>query len=75
MQKLGGIEYDKIPSPIIGAMIKIFAYRGTAEGVAHGITKGLRVSSTEAELVLSIVAAFITYLVSFFDGLKDEPPF
>jgi len=75
MQKLGGTEDDKIPSPIITSMIKIFAYRGTAEGVVHGVSEGLRVSSNEAELILSLVASYITYLVSFFDNNKDKTPF
>ncbi len=75
MLKLGGTEDDKIPSPIITSMIKIFAYRGTAEGVAHGVSEGLRVSSNEAELILSLVASYITYLVSFFDNNKDKTPF
>jgi hypothetical protein len=73
--KLSGSENDKIPAPIIGAMIKIFGYRGSAEGVAHGIQKGLRVSANEAELVLSIIAAFITYIVGFYDSIEQDIPF
>ena len=73
--KLSGSESDKIPTPISGAMVKIFGYRGSAEGVAHGIAKGLRVTSNEAELILSLVASFITYIVAFYDSLESDIPF
>ncbi len=73
--KISGVEINQIPSPIIGSMIKIFAYRGTGDGVAHGTSEGLRVTIYEAELVLSIVAAFITYLVTYFDSIKEDIPF
>ncbi|WP_202708329.1 hypothetical protein [Sporosalibacterium faouarense] len=71
IQKYQGKAYDKIPSPITQGIIKIFGYRGRADGVAHGIDKGLRVSEFEAELMLNITASYITYLYDFFTKLED----
>lgn len=66
--RFSGTGDDKIPSALIGAMIKLFAYRGTAEGAVHGIDVAQRAEKSEAELIMSTTAAFITYLVEFFDS-------
>lgn len=77
IKKYEGNNDDQIPSPIIQSIIKIYGYRGRAEGVAHGISNGLRVSGVEAELVLNITASYITYLYDFFQtrSQEDEIPF
>lgn len=77
MKKYQGNSYNLIPAPIIQSMIKIFGYRGSGEGVVHGINKGLRVSRYEAELVLNTTASFITYLYDFFNSINEteELPF
>lgn len=72
---LSGIEPNQIPTPIVQAMVKLHAYRGAGTGVAHGSTEGLKVTGTEAELILSLAAAFITYTVEFYDYLEPEIPF
>ncbi len=75
MTQLAGNDPDQIPSPIIQALIKLYAYRGGAEGVSHGTVQGFRVTQYEAELLLSMVAAQITYIVDYFDSLQPEVPF
>ncbi|QZY56668.1 AbiJ-NTD4 domain-containing protein [Crassaminicella profunda] len=73
LNKLQGNAEGQIPSPIVQSVIKIFAYRGGAKGVSHGNTNGLNISIHEAELVLNLVAGYITY---FIDKLNyDEVPF
>lgn len=72
---LAGTDPEKIPAPIVQLMIKLHAYRGAAEGVAHGTTEGLRASQNEAELILSIVAALITYIVDHFASTLPEALF
>lgn len=51
-----------IPRTIIESVKKIYAYRGDATGVAHASEEGSRVTPLEAELVMSVIASFITYL-------------
>ncbi len=75
IKKLEGNQIDKIPPPIIQSMIKLFGYRGTAEGVSHGNTVGLRIGRLEAELILSMIAACISYLVDFFDEIEPDIKF
>lgn len=74
LKKYGGSSEEKIPTPIIESIVKIYGYRGTGKGVAHGNIKGLRVTKIEAELVLSLTAVYITYLVDFFSS-ENEVPF
>ncbi len=66
---------DKIPSPIAEGMLKLYAYRGSGEGVAHAAIEGVKVTALEAELVLSLVATYITYVVDLFIESEDEIPF
>ena len=56
-------------------MIKLHGYRGSGRGVAHAALEGNRVSEIDAELVLSLTAAYITYLVDLFPDSEDEIPF
>lgn len=62
LKRLRGNEDRQIPAPIVECMLKIHGYRGSGQAVAHGMVNGNRVTSYEAELVLSIVASLITYL-------------
>lgn len=73
LKKYGGSSEDKIPTPIIESIVKVYGYRGTGKGVAHGNIKGLRVTKIEAELVLSLTAVYITYLVDFFSSESEIP--
>lgn len=76
IKKFGGSKEDKIPMPIIDSMIKIYSYRGAGIGIAHGNVTGLRVTNIETELILSLVATYITYLVDHFEFLRgDTIPF
>jgi hypothetical protein len=75
MEKLSGNAAEKIPAPIAQAMIKLHAYRGAAKAVAHANPTGLNVSKYDAELVLSISAALITYVSDFFDSIEPDIPF
>lgn len=52
-----------IPKPLDEALQKIYAYRGDAPGVAHGLVGESKVTIDEAELVLALSAAVIIYLV------------
>ena len=75
IRQLQGNEPGRIPPPIAEGMIKLRAYRGGAQGVAHAALEGSLVSEIEAELVLSLVAAYITYLVDLFPQEEEEIPF
>jgi hypothetical protein len=74
IKRLQGNGPKQIPAPIGESMIKLYGYRGSGANVAHGSTKGTKVTILEAELVLSIVATYITYLVDLMP-LEDEIPF
>lgn len=68
-------QIDKIPPTISEGIIKLYSYRGDAKGVAHAAPQGSQVSEIEAELVLSLVASYITYLVDLQFYPYDEIPF
>lgn len=74
IRKLLGNTSNKIPIPIGESMIKIHAYRGSGQGVAHAATLGNRVEPVDAELIMSLVASYITYLVDVFP-FDEEIPF
>ena len=75
VKKLQGNGSEQIPSPIAQGMIKLHAYRGSGSGVAHAALEGTRVTKLEAELVLSLVGSYITYLVDLFQQPEEEIPF
>jgi len=75
INQLKGNGPKQIPSPIAEAMIKLHAYRGSGQGVAHAALQGTKVSEIEAELVLSLVATYITYLVDLLMNTESEVPF
>ena len=66
LRKLQGNDPGQIPTPIVEGMVKLHAYRGSGQGVSHAASRGTRVSEIEAELVLNLVAGYITYLVDLF---------
>ena len=66
INQLQGNGEKQIPSPIAQGMIKLHSYRGSGKGVAHAALGGNRVSEVDAELVLSLSAAYITYLIDLF---------
>jgi hypothetical protein len=74
IRQLQGNEQEKIPAPIGESMIKLHGYRGSGQGVAHAALEGARVSPDEAELILSLVASYITYLYNLYIQ-EDEFPF
>ena len=73
INQLKGNNDRQIPPPIAECIIKIHSYRGSGEGVAHAALQGNRVLMEDTELVLSLVASFITYLVSLFKPVEDIP--
>jgi hypothetical protein len=75
INQLKGNGPKQIPAPIAEARIKLHAYRGSGQGVAHAALQGNKVSEAEAELVLSLVATYITYLVDLLMKLENEVPF
>src|SRR5690606_19554880 len=44
MKELEGIAKDKIPTPIAQSMNKIYAYRGSGQGISHSAPNGYRVT-------------------------------
>ncbi|MCL4303856.1 MAG: hypothetical protein KJ077_49690 [Anaerolineae bacterium] len=72
--KQGNTE-GQIPPTIGESIIKLRAFRGNAQGVAHAALEGGHVSEVEAELVLSLVASYITYLHDRFPSKEDNIPF
>lgn len=75
VKKLQGNGQEQIPTPIAQGMIKLHAYRGSGLGVAHAALTGTRVTKLDAELVLSLVGSYITYLVDLFQQPEEEIPF
>ncbi len=73
IKQLLGNNDKQIPSPIGEGMIKLHAYRGSGQGVAHAAIQGTRVSSLDAELVLSLTASYITYLADLYLPKEDVP--
>ena len=63
IKRLQGHGPQQIPPPIAQGMIKLHGYRGGGRGVAHAALSGNKVTDVEAELVLSLAASYITYLV------------
>jgi hypothetical protein len=74
LKRLQGNGSKQIPVPIGESMIKLHSYRGSGVNIAHGTTEGNKVTIIEAELVLSMVATYITYLVDLMP-LDDDIPF
>ncbi len=74
VKQLEGNEPRKIPPPIAEGIVKLYAYRGSGQGVAHPASNGNRVTTSEAELVLNLTAAYITYLASLYPE-EEEVPF
>ncbi len=72
--KQGNAE-GKIPPSIGESIIRLRAFRGNAQGVAHAALEGGFVGVFEAELTLSLVASYITYLNDRFTLGEDEIPF
>ena len=52
-----------IPKPLDQAIQKVYEYRGSEPGVAHGAVQASKVTVDEAEFVLAMSAAMIIYLV------------
>jgi hypothetical protein len=75
IKQLQGNDPKQIPAPIAEGMIKLHAYRGSGQGVAHAALHGSRVSEVEAELVLNLVASYITYLVDLLSQPEEGIPF
>ena len=73
IRKLG--QEKKVPAPIIESIIKMYGYRNNANGVAHGTGSGLIVSEKEAELVISLIADYITYFYSLLKTEEELIPF
>jgi hypothetical protein len=73
IRQLQGNRPNQIPSPIGEGMIKLHSYRGSGQGVAHASLQGNRVALVDTELVLSLVASYITYLVDLFPSVEDIP--
>lgn len=71
IRQLQGNGPNQIPSPIGEGMIKLHSYRGSGQGVSHASIQGNRVDLIDAELVLSLVASYITYLFDLFPSEED----
>lgn len=73
VNSIQGNEPDKMPPPLVSAMSKVHAYRGNAQGAGHASITGSKLTELEAELVLSLSAAFITYLYDLLSEPEDIP--
>lgn len=73
VQQLKGNEAHQIPPPIAEGMIKLHGYRGSGQGVAHAALEGNRVTELDAELVLSLAASYISYLVDLLSESEEIP--
>jgi len=70
-----GNSIGQIAPTIADGIIKLRAFRGNAQGVVHAALEGGYVGPVEAELVLSLVASYITYLNDTFLSQELEAPF
>lgn len=75
IKELEGNGKSQIPPQIAESIIKVFAYRGGGQGVAHAAQNGSKTTKLEAELILNITAAYITYIVDLFPENVEEVPF
>ena len=75
LKELEGNGNSQIPPQITESIIKVFAYRGGGQGVAHSAPNGSKTTKLEAELILNITAAYITYIVDLFPENVEEVPF
>lgn len=66
-------QIDTMPPTIADGMIKLYAYRGDGEGITHAASGGSKVSEVEAELVLNLVASYVTYLVDLLSEPEEIP--
>jgi hypothetical protein len=70
-----GNDPHQIPAPIAEGLIKIHGYRGSGQGVSHAAPNGTRVSELEAELVLNLVASYVTYVIDLSRQEEHNVPF
>lgn len=75
IKKLIGTEKNKAPAPIIEAIIKIYGYRNSGDGVAHATSKGLKVTEKETELIIALTADYITYFYALLRTVEEDVPF
>jgi hypothetical protein len=75
LAKLRGTREGQIPPTIVKGMQALYEFRGAATNVAHGGADGGIVSPEVAELVLSLAASYIVFLVNFRDSQGEEIPF
>ncbi|MBI1879932.1 MAG: hypothetical protein HYR94_17215 [Chloroflexi bacterium] len=62
IKQLQGKELGQIPPTIANGIIQLYGYRGDGKAIAHAALQGSSVSGKEAELVLNLVASYISYL-------------
>jgi hypothetical protein len=65
----------QIPPAIGENILKLRALRGSAPGTAQAVLEGGLAGGIEAELVLSLVASYITYLRDKFPPKEEDVPF
>lgn len=75
LRKITGNDNGRVPKIIAVSIEKLYAYRGDAKGVAHASPNGSKIKENEAELILSLVAAIITYLISLENEVEEPIPF
>lgn len=75
IKELEGNAETQIPPQIAESIIKVFAYRGDGQGVAHSAPNGSKTTELEAELILNLTAAYITYVIDLYPSNIDEVPF
>jgi hypothetical protein len=72
LKKLEGTGEHQIPPTIAKSMGAIYAFRGSGSQVAHGGATGGHASVEVAELVVSLSAAFITYLAGLERRIAEQ---
>lgn len=75
LRQLTGPGEEEVPPTLANVAEQVYAFRGAATAVAHGGAQGGTVTPEVAELVMSLVASYITYLASLSDRLNEELPF
>lgn len=75
LKNLQGTTDRQIPPTLVKAVPAVYAFRGAADGVAHGGVTGGVVTAQVAEWVLGQVASHITYLADFKAAIEADIPF
>lgn len=75
LQRISGTTATAVPPTLSKAIDQLYSFRGAGAGVAHGGAEGGVVTAEVAELVMTISAGVIVYLVALDSRMHADLPF